>query len=106
MRNRMMILISGAIAALLTTQLFAAEIKWDNEGCFSGPAHIIQHADGSLVGSGEVANLRLTDKYGNPPWSGHCVGTFKIIGGQFEENGACEFADPAGDKFLGLFARK
>jgi hypothetical protein len=99
--------VSSVFAALtFSTQVFAAEIKFDGQGCYVGQVHLIQHADGFVSGSFDSGNMRLPDQYGNPLVSGHCVGTFTVINGEAESNGSCEFADAAGDKYLGVFSRK
>jgi hypothetical protein len=101
------LLVSSVFAGLaFSTQVFAAEIKYDNQGCYVGQVHLIQHADGFVSGSFDVGNMRLPDQYGNPMTSGHCVGTFMVISGEPEVNGTCEFADAAGDKQFLAFARK
>ena len=104
------LLVSSVFAGLaFSTQVFAAEIKFDSQGCYASSAsmsHLIQHADGFVSGSFENVNMRLPDQYGNPMMSGHCVGTFTVISGEQELNGTCEFANAAGDKQFVAFARK
>jgi len=38
--------------------------------------------------------------------SARCVGAFTLISNDYNENGSCEFWDAAGDKILGVYARK
>ena len=45
-------LVCGAFAGLtLSTQVFAAEGKYDQQSCYGGPLHLIQHAEGVRSGS-------------------------------------------------------
>jgi len=101
------ILVSGLFASLFTTQIFAAEIKYDNYACYVSATHTIQHADGYLSGSFDGV-LTIQGPESDPfyPMSAHCVGTFTVIGGEQEENGSCQFVNAGGDKFFGVFARK
>ena len=44
--SRMTLVFSCALlASALSTQLFAAEVKTDGQTCYTGPIHLIQHAE-------------------------------------------------------------
>ena len=80
------ILVSGLFASLFTTQIFAAEIKYDNYACYVSATHTIQHADGYLSGSFDgVLTIQGPESDPSYPMSAHCVGTFTVIGGEQEE---------------------
>jgi hypothetical protein len=103
-----MLLVSSALTALaLSTQVLAAEGKFDDTSCYAGPSHVIQHAEGITSGSYVVVGMTLATE-GSPfhKISGRCVGTYSIVGGQYDENGTCEYVNAAGDKFFGAYARK
>lgn len=100
------LLSSGIFVAFLSAQGFAAEVKYEHQGCYAGPVHLIQHADGFVAGSFDIVNMRLPGQEGSPLLSQHCVGSFTVIGGEAESNGICEGVDPDGDKYLVTFARK
>jgi hypothetical protein len=107
--SRITLVFSGALlASAFSTQVFAAEvIKTDHLNCFAGPIHLIQHADGIVSGSYDVvATSPGTEGTPFRMLSGHCVGAFSNVSGQYDENGSCEWVDAGGDKFLGVFARK
>jgi hypothetical protein len=105
--SRRALLVSGIFTGLFTTQIFAAEIKYDNYACYAGANHVIQHADGYMSGSFDAV-LMVQGPERDPlyPMSAHCVGTFTIIGGQQEENGSCQYVGVGGDKIFAVFARK
>jgi hypothetical protein len=105
--SRRALLASGIFAGLLTTQIFAAEIKYDNYACYAGANHVIQHADGYMSGSFDAV-LMVQGPERDPLYlmSAHCVGTFTIIGGEQEENGSCQYVSARGDKIFAVFARK
>jgi len=99
---------SGALlASAFSTQAFAAEVKFDQQTCYTGPAHLIQHADGMVSGSYAVIGTSPGTE-GTPfrMMSGQCLGAFSDVSGQHDENGSCEFVDAAGDKFFGVYSRK
>ena len=101
------LLLSGAFVALFSTPGFAAEVKYDSQGCYVGPGHLIQHADGFMAGSFDNVTMRLPGQNGSPLLAEHCVGSFMVIGGEPEQlTGVCEGVDPDGDKYLLTFARK
>ena len=105
--SRRAFLASGLFAGLFTTQIFAAEVKYDNYACYAGANHVIQHADGYLSGSFDaVLMVQGPDHDPLYPMSAHCVGTFTIIGGEHEENGSCQYVSAGGDKIFAVFARK
>ena len=50
--SRMTLVFSGALlASAFSTQVFAAEVKFDQQSCFAGPIQLIEHTDGILSGS-------------------------------------------------------
>ena len=107
------LLASSLLAGLFSTPVSAAEFKVDEDvGCYSGPVHLIQHADGYLSGSFEIVNMRMLKYSGNSPvnmptfFSAHCVGVFTVVNGEPEVNGSCEATDGSSDRFFGLFHRK
>ena len=84
------------------TQVCAAEMKYDGQSCYAGPAHLIQHADGMVAGSYDVTGMTPGTE-GTPlsMISGRCVGSFTIVAGDYNETGSCEYWNAAGDKYLG-----
>jgi len=92
---------------VVCTQVCAAEGKYDNQACYAGPIHLIQHADGMVSGSYDLTGMTPgTEGSLFYMMSGRCVGSFTIIGGDYNEAGGCEYWNAAGDKFFGIFARK
>ena len=106
--SRLTLVFSGALlASAFSTQVFAAEVKIDHQSCYTGPIHLIQHADGILSGSYAVVGT-TPGKEGEEPFrmlSARCLGAFSDVSGVHDENGSCEFVDAAGDKFFGVYAR-
>ena len=52
MSRRVLLLGCGIFAGLcFCTQVLAAEGKFDNRSCYSGPANVIQQGDGITAGS-------------------------------------------------------
>ncbi len=106
--SRMTLIFSGALlASAFSTQVFAAEIKFDQQTCYVGPTHLIQHADGILSASYAVIGTSPGTE-GTPfrMMSGQCLGAFSSVKNEYDENGSCEFVDSAGDKFFGVYSRK
>ena len=104
-----MLLASNTLLAGLAfcTQFRAAEGKLDQTSCYSGPSHVLQHADGFVSGSyGGTGMAPGTE--GTPFFmmSGRCVGSFTIVSGDYNESGGCEFQNAAGDKFFSIYSRK
>ena len=89
------------------TQVCAAEGKYDQQSCYSGPMHFLQHADGMIAGSYEGIG-RMPGTQGTPFVlnSGRCLGSFTVIKGEVNESGSCEFWNAAGDKYFGVYSRK
>jgi hypothetical protein len=91
----------------LAGSAYAADFKFDQVTCYSGPTHFIQHANGIIAGSFEaIGGVPGTE--GTPMYmmSGRCVGAFTLINGEVNDNGSCEYWNAAGDKYFGVFARK
>jgi len=104
--SRMTLVFSGVLFAS-ATQVVAAEVKIDQQTCYAGPAHLIQHADGMLFGS--YAVIGTTPGTEGTPFqmlSGQCLGAFSDISGQHDENGSYEFANADGDKYFLVYSRK
>jgi hypothetical protein len=99
--------ITIACIAALAGSASATDFKFDEQSCYSGPAHLIQHADGMMAGSYEGIGMAPGTE-GTPfhMMSARCVGAFTQIGNDYNENGSCEFWNAAGDKILGVYARK
>jgi len=55
------LLVSAAFLAVLSTQVFGAERKYDTQGCYSSQNHVIEHAEGFVSGSFDAVNMRLPD---------------------------------------------
>ena len=108
--SRMILLVSSALrASAFSTQVFAAEGKFDQQSCYAGPVHLIQHADGIMSGSYAVVGMTpgsASDPLEFRMLTGHCLGAFSIVNGQLDENGTCEYVNPAGDKYFGAYSRK
>jgi hypothetical protein len=81
-------LVTIAYIAALCGPVSAADFKFDQQSCYSGPAHLIQHADGITGGSYEGTGM-VPGSEGTPfhMLSGRCVGAFTIINGDYNENG-------------------
>jgi len=61
--SRMTLVFSCALlASALSTQLFAAEVKTDGQTCYTGPIHLIQHAEGYCLGRTPLSDRRLARK--------------------------------------------
>jgi hypothetical protein len=98
----------GMVAGLaFCTQVCAAEGKYDQTSCYSGPSHVIQQGDGIIAGSYDSTGL-MPGQEDTPFYrlSGRCVGQFSIINGEVSENGSCQWWNAAGDKIFGVYARK
>jgi hypothetical protein len=98
----------GMVAGLaFYTQVCAAEGKYDQTSCYSGPSHVIQQGDGIIAGSYDSTGL-MPGQEDTPFYrlSGRCVGQFSIINGEVSENGSCQWWNAAGDKIFGVYARK
>ena len=105
---RTMLLVSSALlASAFSTEVLAAEGKFDWQSCYAGPAQIIQHADGIMSGSYSVTGMSPGAE-GSPMHmlSARCLGAFSLVNGQIDDNGTCEYVDAAGDKFFGAYSRK
>lgn len=104
---RSKLLVSCLFGLGLCTQAIAAEEKVDHLYCFVAKVTTIQHADG--FASGIIDNVGMLNDPENHPFHGlscHCIGTFTVNAGQYEENGTCECANAASDKIFGIWARK
>lgn len=104
--SRTSVVFSG-IFLMYSAQVFAAEVKIDQQTCYTGPAHIIQHDKGMLSGSYDVIGSAPGTE-GTPlrMMSGRCLGAFSDVSGVHDENGSCEFVDAGGDKYMILYSRK
>jgi hypothetical protein len=91
----------------LAGSAYATDFKFDQQSCYSGPLHLMQHADGIIGGSYDGTGM-VQGTEGTPfhMLSGRCVGAFTIINGDYNENGSCEFWNATGDKYFGVYARK
>ncbi len=106
MKVHSLIMVS-ALAMGLAGSAYAADFKFDEVSCYSGPAHLIQHADGMIAGSYEgTGMMRGTEGTPTHMLSGRSVGAFTLINGDYNENGSCEFWNATGDKVFGVYARK
>ena len=79
---RTMLLVSSALLAsvLSTTEVLAAEGKFDWQSCYAGPARLIQHSDGIMSGSYSVIGM-WPGAEGSPMHmlSGRCLGAFWLL---------------------------
>jgi hypothetical protein len=107
MSPRMLAAYSLFAGLAFCSQVYAADGKFDQQSCYAGPVHLIQHADGIVSASYEVTGMSPGTE-GSPfaMLSGRCVGSFMIINGEYSEGGGCEYWNAAGDKFFGVYARK
>jgi hypothetical protein len=89
------------------TQVCAAEGKYDQISCYSGPIQMIQQGEGIMAGSYDVTAMELAQE-GTPYYqtSGRCLGQFTIIQGEYSETGSCQYWNAAGDKIFGVYSRK
>jgi hypothetical protein len=101
------LLMTSACFVGLAGSAYAADFKFDQQSCYAGPAHLIQHADGMMAASYEGTGMAPGNE-GTPfhMMSGRCVGAFTLINGEVNDNGSCEFWNAAGDKVFGIYARK
>jgi hypothetical protein len=90
-----------------STQVFAAEGKFDMRSCYSGPSNVVQQGDGITAGSYDVTAM-MPGQEGTPYYnmSGRCLGQFTIINGDYSETGSCQFWNAGGDKIFGVYTRK
>ncbi len=107
MSHAKLIFSAALLASAFSTQVIAAEVKVDQQTCYTGPAHLIQHADGMVAGSYAVIGTSPGTE-GTPfhMMSGQCLGAFSNVSGQHDENGSCEFVDAGGDKYFVVYSRK
>ena len=106
MSNR--VLFGCMVAGLaFSTQVFAAEGKFDMRSCYSGPSNVVQQGDGITAGSYDVTAM-MPGQEGTPYYNmaGRCLGQFTIINGDYSETGSCQYWNAAGDKIFGVYARK
>lgn len=103
--NKAVMLASGL--ALMAGSAYAGDYNFDHVSCYSGPAHMIQHTEDLMGGSYEVIGM-TQEKEGSPEYNmtGRCVGMFTLIKGAWNEGGSCEFVNPNGDKYFGVYERK
>jgi hypothetical protein len=102
------LLVSSLFAVLaFCTEVCAADGKYEMTSCYAGPIHVIQQGDGIVSASYDVTAM-MPGQEGTPFYnlSGHCVGQFSIINGDYNENGTCQYGNAAGDKIFGVYARK
>jgi len=96
--------------ALFSGGVFAAppsEGDVDAHQCGSGPAFINSVSKDAMAGSYSATVLVVAgeaDLYHN--LSGRCSGAWQLIGADYTEMGSCEYVDPDGDRFFGVYTRK
>ena len=85
----------------------AKEGKYENQGCYIGPHYVISHAKDQMSASYAATGVSIAPQ-GDPfhDTSGVCYGAWSLINGEFVDSGSCEFLDPSGDKFFGVYSRK
>jgi hypothetical protein len=105
MSRKMLLVSSALLAAACSGQALAAEGKYDGQSCYVGQTQVIAHADGFLALSGLYTGTTPSGLDGRQ-FSSRCVGSVVVTGDQVDINGACEYVDKDGDKYLGVFARK
>jgi len=89
--SRMTLVFSGALlASAFSTQVFAAEVKFDQQTCYTGPSHLIQHADGILSGSYAVIGTSPGTE-GTP---------FRMMSGGVETEGADKIIEVVDDSLI------
>lgn len=106
--SRLTLMFSGVLlASAFSTQVFSAEVKIDGQTCYTGPIQLIQHAEGILSASYAVVGSSPGTE-GTPfrMMTARCLGAFSSVSGAHDENGSCELADPAGDKYFVVYSRK
>lgn len=97
---------------LCSSLLLAAEPdkqgRYDIEECFIGTHDMIFSSDNAMGGAYKVHSIAPSAKPGNL-WhnvTGYCLGSWKLINGQYSESSYCEYTDSSGDKFFGTGTRK
>jgi hypothetical protein len=98
------------LAALATSISMAAakEGSYKSDGCFHGQHFMnVLSKDamgGSYTGITSQAATGEGDFWRNTV--GRCNGAWTLVSGELNEYGTCEYSDPSGDKFLGVYTRK
>jgi hypothetical protein len=83
------------------------EGDYDVRGCYHGPAHVNTLSKEVMAGSYGVTGLVIAKE--GDVWhnvSGTCNGAWQLVGGELTEMGSCDYVDPAGDHFFGVYTRK
>jgi hypothetical protein len=110
MLNKTLVL-TTAIAALISVPCFAGEGKFDHQTCYVGPVHIIHIGEGTGPGGDQIGSYEFMGhtpaKDGDPltGLSTQCNGAFSVVKGQLQETGGCHSWDAAGDNFYGIYSR-
>lgn len=97
------VLMTATIAHAQTSK----EGQYRHQACYIGSHHVLVLSKEQMSGSYFVRGAVVTepgDVFHNT--AGTCVGHWTLIGGEYTENGSCEFVDAAGDKFFGIITRR
>jgi hypothetical protein len=98
---------STIAATALAAVTVAKEGKYENVGCYTSTMQTNAPVKGQMGGSYEGLGTTITkegDVFNNT--SGRCLGTFTMVGEEYNEMGSCSFTDADGDSFFGLYSRK
>lgn len=102
----------AACAVVLATGSAGAAVdvppKGNYEGmlCVAGPLPAVVQSDTEMGGSFDLIGPMVTKP--GMLYHGaniHCLGTWSVIGGNYNENGHCQVVDADGDKIFGKFSR-
>ena len=103
--------ISLTLAYVLTSMAVhaapAKEGDIDAIQCGHGPAFINSISQDAMAGSYSVTVMVITNEgslYHNV--SGICSGSWQLVKGDYAETGSCDYVDPKGDHFFGIYTRK
>jgi len=97
----------GILALPAHAAPIAKEGDYKVHGCYHGPHNINSAGKDTAAASYALAGMVIADD--NSVWhnvSGHCNGAWQLVGGDYSEMGSCDYADPSGDKFFGIYTRK
>jgi hypothetical protein len=85
----------------------AREGSYQSSACYFGPSYVIQHSKEQMAGSYAATGIAVA-----PPadpfhdTAAQCYGSWTLVDGEYADQGSCEYTDPSGDRFFGVYRRK